>query len=244
VARTATSRATTVLLFHGEERFLIDEAARATLDGWKPELVSDFGFETLEGTGLTPARLQDSILQAPFLDPFRAVYVRMLTAQRADAHISTVHSAHDVMVSHPGRLDDPRCRQSRWLGAEPSPTVMRQGHRRRRPQAQSLACGLVVSGRGRLVVSTLGVIATIVIIPVLSIYLMFEVPDMRGALVEFVPPGARAKALAIINDFDAVLGGFIRGQLLVGAVIGTAITIIQAATRREDVQVVRRRRAA
>jgi len=89
-------------------------------------------------------------------------------------------------------------------------------------QAASQALGLVVS--------TLGVIATIVIIPVLSIYLMFEVPDMRGALVEFVPPGARAKALAIINDFDAVLGGFIRGQLLVGAVIGTAITIMLLAT--------------
>ena len=39
-------------------------------------------------------------------------------------------------------------------------------------------------------------------------------------------PSARAKTLAIINDLDAVLGGFIRGQLLVGAVIGTAITIM------------------
>jgi DNA polymerase-3 subunit delta len=85
VPRTATSRATTVLLFHGEERFLVDEAARATLEAWKPELVSDFGFDTMEGAGLTPARLEDSILQAPFLDPFRAVYVRMLPAQRAES---------------------------------------------------------------------------------------------------------------------------------------------------------------
>jgi hypothetical protein len=75
----------TVLLFHGEERFLIDEAARATLDAWKPELVSDFGLDILEGTALTTARLQDSILQAPFLDPFRAVYARMLPAQRAES---------------------------------------------------------------------------------------------------------------------------------------------------------------
>lgn len=85
MARTATTRATTVLLFHGEERFLIEEAARATLDAWKPELVSDFGFDTLEGTGLTSARLQDSILQAPFLDPFRAVFVRMLPAAKAES---------------------------------------------------------------------------------------------------------------------------------------------------------------
>ena len=107
MARTATSRATTVLLFHGEERFLIDEAARATLDGWKPELVSDFGFETLEGTGLTPARLQDSILQAPFLDPFRAVYVRMLPSQRAESMAGALQdlpSTTRLLITVAGRL--------------------------------------------------------------------------------------------------------------------------------------------
>src|ERR1700674_2135185 len=87
MARTATTRAPagTVLLFHGDERFLIDEAARSALDAWRPELVSDFGFDTLEGTGLTAARLQDSILQLPFLDPYRAVFVRMLPATRAES---------------------------------------------------------------------------------------------------------------------------------------------------------------
>src|SRR5713101_3892680 len=69
MARVATNRVQTVLLLHGEERFLIVEAARSTLEAWKQDLVSDFGFETLEGTGLTPTRLQDYTLQAPFLDP-------------------------------------------------------------------------------------------------------------------------------------------------------------------------------
>src|SRR5438874_1446760 len=49
----------TALLLHGEERFLVDERSRATLAEWGTELVSDFGLETLEGAGLTPARLQD-----------------------------------------------------------------------------------------------------------------------------------------------------------------------------------------
>ena len=96
-----------MLLFHGEERFLIDEAARAILDTWKPELVSDFGFDTLEGTGLTPARLQDSILQAPFLDPFRAVYVRMLPAQRAEsaaASLQEIPSTTRLLITVAGRL--------------------------------------------------------------------------------------------------------------------------------------------
>jgi DNA polymerase-3 subunit delta len=97
----------TVLLFHGEERFLIDEAARATLDAWKPELVSDFGLDILEGTALTPARLQDSILQAPFLDPFRAVYARMLPAQRAEsaaAALQEIPPTTRLLITVAGRL--------------------------------------------------------------------------------------------------------------------------------------------
>jgi DNA polymerase III delta subunit len=74
-----------ILLLHGEERFLVDEKARATLGEWRKELVSDFGEDTLEGQGLTPSRLQDAILQAPFLDPYRVVYARMAAAARAEA---------------------------------------------------------------------------------------------------------------------------------------------------------------
>jgi DNA polymerase-3 subunit delta len=74
-----------ILLLHGEERFLVDERARAALDEWRKELVSDFGEDTLEGQGLTPSRLQDAILQAPFLDPYRVVYARMAVAARAEA---------------------------------------------------------------------------------------------------------------------------------------------------------------
>ena len=96
-----------MLLLHGEERFLIDELARTTLDAWKAELVSDFGFETLEGTGLTPARLQDSILQAPFLDPYRVVYARMLPAQRAESAagaLTEIPPTTRLLITVAGRL--------------------------------------------------------------------------------------------------------------------------------------------
>ena len=87
----ATNTATaTALLLHGEERFLVDERARATLDEWRPGLISDFGLEVLEGTALSPARLQDAVLQLPFLDPYRVVYARMLPAGRAESQASAV----------------------------------------------------------------------------------------------------------------------------------------------------------
>ena len=107
MARAATTRATTLLLFHGEERFLIAESARATLDAWKADLVSDFGFDALEGTGLTPARLQDSILQAPFLDPYRAVHVRMLPATRAESMapaLGEIPPTTRLLITVAGRL--------------------------------------------------------------------------------------------------------------------------------------------
>jgi DNA polymerase III delta subunit len=108
MARAATTNAgSVVLLLHGDERFLIAESARATLDAWKSELVSDFGLEILEGTGLTPARLQDSILQAPFLDPYRVVHVRMLPALRAESAagaLADIPPTTRLLITVAGRL--------------------------------------------------------------------------------------------------------------------------------------------
>src|SRR6202171_310710 len=105
--RAASGRATTLLLLHGEERFLIGEAARSTLDAWNADLVSDFGFETLEGTGPTAARLQDSILQAPFLDPYRAVHARMVPATRAESMapaLAEIPTTTRLLITVAGRL--------------------------------------------------------------------------------------------------------------------------------------------
>ena len=96
-----------VVLFHGEERFLVEEKARALIADWQKELVSDFGFEPIEAAGLTAARLQDSILQAPFLDPFRAVWVRGVVAARAEAlapALAEVPSTSRLLITVNGRL--------------------------------------------------------------------------------------------------------------------------------------------
>jgi DNA polymerase III delta subunit len=73
-----------VLLLHGDESFLVNEEARRTLDEWRKDLVSDFGFEALDSGAVTMERLRDAVLQAPFLDPWRVVVVRALPVRRAD----------------------------------------------------------------------------------------------------------------------------------------------------------------
>lgn len=96
-----------MVLVHGDERFLVDERARTLLDAWRADLVSDFGLETLEGSGLQPARVQDAVLQAPFLDPYRVVFIRMVPANRAEslaAPLAQIPSTTRLLVTVAGRL--------------------------------------------------------------------------------------------------------------------------------------------
>jgi predicted PurR-regulated permease PerM len=83
------------------------------------------------------------------------------------------------------------------------------------------AAGRVVT----LALSVVGLVATVVVIPVLSVYLLFEATALNAWFMRALPERARPKAKAIVDDLDRVFGGFIRGQLLVGAVIGAFITV-------------------
>jgi len=73
--------------------------------------------------------------------------------------------------------------------------------------------------------STFAIIATLVVIPILSIYLIFEAPQLRAAAVGLIPMKGRPETLRLLADLDKVLGGYVRGQVIVGATIGTCITI-------------------
>jgi DNA polymerase-3 subunit delta len=107
MARAGTKGAATAFLLHGEERFLVDERARKMLDDWQKDVVSDFGVDTMEGQGLTPARLEDAVLQAPFLDPYRIVYVRWLPANKADGVASAlkeIPATTRLMITVAGKI--------------------------------------------------------------------------------------------------------------------------------------------
>ncbi len=103
----ASSGGAFAVLLHGEERFLVDEKARALITSWKQGLVSDFGFEPIDGVGLTAARLQDAILQSPFIDPHRVVWARGVLPQRAESlapAVAEVPPTTRLVITVSGRL--------------------------------------------------------------------------------------------------------------------------------------------
>jgi predicted PurR-regulated permease PerM len=75
-------------------------------------------------------------------------------------------------------------------------------------------------------VSTFSIVATLVIIPVLAAYMLLEAADVRRQILGLFPVKRRAKADAVIDELDKVIGGFIRGQLIDGAIVGAMITIM------------------
>lgn len=87
-------------------------------------------------------------------------------------------------------------------------------------QAAAMAASVLV-----IVVSAFSLFATIIVIPILSIYLIFEADDLTRAAVGLIPTKGRPETLLVLADLDKVLGGFIRGQVIVGATIGACITI-------------------
>jgi DNA polymerase-3 subunit delta len=102
-----TRPAPRVLLLHGEEAFLIAEEARRTLAAWTEPLVSDFGYEALDPSGLSAGRLRDSILQGPFLDPHRVVAARGIAGRRADGlapALAEVPESTRLLLTVTGRL--------------------------------------------------------------------------------------------------------------------------------------------
>jgi predicted PurR-regulated permease PerM len=76
------------------------------------------------------------------------------------------------------------------------------------------------------VLSTVSIAATLIIVPVLAAYMLLEAADVRRQLLGFFPAKQQPKVDTLINDLDAVVGGFIRGQLIDGAIVGVMIFVM------------------
>ncbi len=74
--------------------------------------------------------------------------------------------------------------------------------------------------------SILGILAIFVVVPVVAIYILIDKDAMYATLLSVIPVDSRPKGLKILWEINAVVGGFIRGQLLVAIIVGILITIM------------------
>ncbi len=72
--------------------------------------------------------------------------------------------------------------------------------------------------------------AAVVIIPILAAYMLLDASNVRRQLLGLFPARRRAKVHHIIDELDGVIGGFIRGQLIDGAIVGVMIFVMLMAT--------------
>jgi predicted PurR-regulated permease PerM len=74
--------------------------------------------------------------------------------------------------------------------------------------------------------SIVSILALFIVIPVVAGYMTAESRAIRRSLLGYLPRKARLRAARIIHDLDRVVGGFIRGQLVVAAIVGTLVTLL------------------
>lgn len=86
--------------------------------------------------------------------------------------------------------------------------------------------GLQVFGHFATVLAgTIAIVAVFVVVPVVTAYLLLDLQHMKRALAAIVPEERWRATMQLLSEIDDVIGGFIRGQLLVASMIGILITI-------------------
>lgn len=78
----------------------------------------------------------------------------------------------------------------------------------------------------KIALSVASVMTALIIIPVLAAYILLDLEHLRSMALRLVPDRRRGVLLDVLADIDTVLTGFIRGQIIVGAIIAVVVTVM------------------
>lgn len=79
------------------------------------------------------------------------------------------------------------------------------------------------------VASVVGILALFVIVPIVALYMLLDKEQLHHNFLSVFPTERQPKVQKILRDVNGVVGGFIRGQLLVAIIVGILITIMLTA---------------
>jgi len=85
--------------------------------------------------------------------------------------------------------------------------------------------GGAATGALTVLVGTAAFLGALIVVPVLGAYLLYDSEVIKRFFMGFVPERRRNAMLGLLGELEEVLGGFIRGQLLVGATVGIIIAV-------------------
>lgn len=71
-----------------------------------------------------------------------------------------------------------------------------------------------------LTLSVLEALFLLLIAPVIAFYLLIDLPKVRAKVVSLIPERQRVEVVYVARELGLAVGGFLRGQLLVAAIVG------------------------
>jgi predicted PurR-regulated permease PerM len=77
-----------------------------------------------------------------------------------------------------------------------------------------------VLGVGRGVGSVLNLLSYVFLTPILTFYLVRDWDRITGSLAGLVPPGSQERVGSFFREYDRLVAGYLRGQLLAAAIVG------------------------
>jgi predicted PurR-regulated permease PerM len=133
-----------------------------------------------------------------------------------------VGETRDAIVNANNSLLDAVPAEARQAAAAALDDIVRQGQ---------TAAGEVAGQALRFAASLAAFITAAILVPLLAFYILLDVDRLRSMLVDIFPRRHRERALLLLADIDSVVGGFVRGQLIVGAIVGALVTLLLVAFR-------------
>lgn len=77
-----------------------------------------------------------------------------------------------------------------------------------------------------ILLSMASIVTAFVIIPILTFYILMDLERLHAGLLRVIPARYQGTANVVLHDIDTVLGGFVRGQIIVGAIVAVLVTIM------------------